>query len=129
MKNILCIGGSGQLGSKVVSLFSPYNVVNVDLKPHDQAKTNILIEKDRSVSENNKYVIDNIRNLNFKYNAILVTAGGWAGGNIKDNDYIQKVKLMNEVNLYPSILAAHLATHFLSPNGLVVFTGAASVYK
>lgn len=34
MKNILCIGGSGQLGSRVVSILSQYNVVNVDLKPH-----------------------------------------------------------------------------------------------
>ena len=36
---------------------------------------------------------------------------------------------MNEVNLYPSLLAAHLATKHLSPGGLVAFTGAASVYK
>ena len=36
---------------------------------------------------------------------------------------------MNEVNLTPSLLAAHLATKFLSPGGLVLFTGAASVYK
>lgn len=34
MKNILCIGGSGQLGSKILNLFTPYNVVNVDFKPH-----------------------------------------------------------------------------------------------
>jgi len=37
--------------------------------------------------------------------------------------------MMNEVNLYPSVLAAHLSTKYLSKNGLVVFTGAASVYK
>ena len=36
---------------------------------------------------------------------------------------------MNEVNLYPSVLAAHLATKYLHQNGLVIFTGAASVYK
>lgn len=36
---------------------------------------------------------------------------------------------MNEVNLYPSLLAAHLATKYLTPNGLVIFTGAAAVYK
>lgn len=58
-----------------------------------------------------------------------MTAGGWAGGNIKDNDYLEKVRIMNEVNLYPSILAAHIATKYLNPKGLVVFTGAASVYK
>ena len=36
---------------------------------------------------------------------------------------------MNEVNLYPSILAAHLSTKYLRENGLIIFTGAASVYK
>ena len=33
------------------------------------------------------------------------------------------------MNLYPSLLAAHLATKYLSPQGLVTFTGAAAVYK
>lgn len=74
-------------------------------------------------------MVDSVRGLGIKYNAILVTAGGWTGGSIKDADYIEKVRLMNEVNLYPSLLAAHLATKFLSPNGIVVFTGATAVYK
>jgi dihydropteridine reductase len=129
MKNVLFIGGSGQLGSKVLSLFSPYHVVNVDFRPHEQAKRNILLEKDSSVAENNRLTLEKVKGLGIRYDAILVTAGGWAGGNIKDDDYLQKVKLMNEVNLYPSLLAAHLATKYLNPNGLVVFTGAAAVYK
>ena len=64
-----------------------------------------------------------------RFNAILVTAGGWAGGSIKDDDYYEKVRQMNEVNLYPSLLAAHLSTKYLSQGGLVSFTGAAAVYK
>jgi dihydropteridine reductase len=129
MKNVLFIGGSGQLGSKVLSLFYPYHVVNVDFRAHDQAKQNVVLRKESSVADNNKFTIENVKNLGIKYDAILVTAGGWTGGNIKDDDYLQKVKLMNEVNLYPSLLGAHLATKYLNPNGLVVFTGAASVYK
>lgn len=129
MKNVLFLGGSGQLGSKVLSLFSPYNVVNVDFRPHQQARRNILLHKDTSVADNNRLALDQIKNANLKYDAILVTAGGWTGGSIKDDDYLQKVRMMNEVNLYPSLLAAHLATKYLSPNGLVVFTGAAAVYK
>ena len=58
-----------------------------------------------------------------------MTAGGWVGGNIKDDNYAEKCKLMNEVCLYPSILAAHLSTKYLENNGLVVFTGAAAVFK
>jgi len=60
---------------------------------------------------------------------VIVSAGGWAGGSIKDDDYFEKVRFMHEVNLYPSLLAAHLATKYLSSNGLVIFTGANAVYK
>ena len=129
MKHVLFIGGSGQLGSKVLSLFSPYHVINADYRVHDQAKQNIVLRKESSVADNNKFTLENVKKFGIKYDAILVTAGGWTGGSIKDDDYLQKVKLMNEVNLYPSLLAAHLATKYLNPNGLVVFTGAASVYK
>jgi NAD(P)-dependent dehydrogenase (short-subunit alcohol dehydrogenase family) len=37
--------------------------------------------------------------------------------------------MMNEVNLYPSIFATHMALKYLNPNGLIVFTGAAAIYK
>lgn len=36
---------------------------------------------------------------------------------------------MVDVCLTPTLLGAHLATKYLSPNGLVVFTGAAAVFK
>jgi len=36
---------------------------------------------------------------------------------------------MNDINLNPSLLAAHLATKYLTPEGLIMFTGAASVYN
>jgi hypothetical protein len=48
---------------------------------------------------------------------------------LKDDDYMIKCQNMLDVNLMPSLLAAHLATKYLDDNGLVVFTGAASVFK
>ena len=128
MKNILCIGGSGQLGSKVVSIFKGHNLVNVDFTPHAEAKHNIVLQQQTTLL-NNRLVIDSVKSLGISFNAILVTAGGWTGGNIKEDDYFEKVKQMNEVNLYPSLLAAHLATKYLANGGLVSFTGAAAVYK
>jgi len=95
MKNILCIGGSGHLGKHVINLFAPYNVINVDFKQHELAKQNIIINKELTLAQNNQNTIDTLKKMNIQFNAILVTAGGWAGGNIKDNDYFEKVKLMN----------------------------------
>ena len=61
---------------------------------------------------------------------MVVTAGGWAGGSIADADYFEKVRHMSRVNLHPCLLTAHLATQkILHPKGLVVFSGAAAVYK
>jgi hypothetical protein len=36
---------------------------------------------------------------------------------------------MMNVCLYPSLLGAHLATKYLEDQGLVIFTGAAAVFK
>jgi hypothetical protein len=58
-----------------------------------------------------------------------VTAGGWTGGNIKDDDYFQKCQHMMNVNFYPSLLGAHLATKYLEENGIVILTGAAAVFR
>lgn len=33
------------------------------------------------------------------------------------------------MNLLPSLFAAHLATKYLNPSGLVIFTGAAAVFR
>ena len=129
MKNILCIGGSGQLGQLVVSALSKYHVFNVDFKPHQSAYHNILLQKNSTPIENNGTVIESVKKLHIKFNAILVTAGGWTGGSIKDDDYFEKARIMSEVNLNPTLLAAHLSTKYLSAGGLIMFTGAASVYK
>lgn len=128
MKNILCLGGTGQLGTRVVSILSKHKVINVDFKLHPEAKHNIVL-KNQEPPINNKLVTEAVKDLNTKFDAIIVTAGGWTGGSIKDDDYFEKVTKMNEVNLYPTLLAAHLATKYLIPGGLVTFTGAAAVYK
>ncbi len=41
MKKILCIGGCGQLGSKVISILKNYQVTNLDFNSHQDAKFNI----------------------------------------------------------------------------------------
>lgn len=129
MKNILCVGGSGQLGRHVLNQLAKHRLVNIDFTPHEKAQHNVLLEGGSSSGSNNKLALNAVHQLGLKYHAILVTAGGWTGGSIKDDDYFEKLRKMQEVNLYPSVLAAHIATKLLEPKGLVVFTGASSVYK
>ena len=94
MKNILCIGGAGQLGSKMVSIFSKHKVTNLDYRTHPEATHNITLQQ-QSPQLNNQLAIDSIKSLGVKFNAIVVTAGGWTGGSIKDDDYYEKVRQMN----------------------------------
>ncbi len=85
MKKILCIGGAGQLGSKVVSILKNYHVTNLDFKSHQDAKLNIELQKDVTPAESNNYVLQQFQKNNVKFDSIIVTAGGWVGGNIKDD--------------------------------------------
>ena len=130
MKKILFIGGSGQLGRKMTEVFkNSYSISNIDYTENQNAAFNYVLDKNLSAIENNKKVIDQFKLLNPSYKAILVTAGGWTGGNIKDNDYFEKTLQMMNACLYPSLLGAHLATKYLDQEGLVILTGAAAVFK
>lgn len=129
IKNILAIGGAGELGSKALSAWAHHNITNIDFKTNPNAKINITLKPQFTPADNNKLVLEHLSKQPPQYHSILVTAGGWAGGNIKNDDYMQKLTLMYQMNLYPSMLAAHLATKYLQPKGLVIFTGSAAVFK
>ncbi len=79
MKNILFVGGSGQLGKKVIDAFSNYNVTNIDYSPHQKAK-NILLDSGKDSVSNNKTAIEQVAALNKTFDSIIVTAGGWKIG-------------------------------------------------
>jgi dihydropteridine reductase len=67
--------------------------------------------------------------LNKKFNTILVTAGGWKGGNIKSEAFIKDYEQMRDMNLLPCLYAGNLAATHLENEGLIVFLGAAAVFK
>jgi len=65
---------------------------------------------------------------NLKYRSIICTAGGWTGGEIKDESIFESVNKMHKVCTLSALLTAHLACHYLDEKGLLVFTGSAAVY-
>ena len=128
-KKILNIGGTGQLGKAIAKCFQPYNITNIDFQECSLAKHNILLKSGAKAEENNLHAISELKKANVKFDSILVTAGGWAGGSIKDDDYLLKTQKMLDMNLSSNLLAAHLATKYLANNGLIIFTGAAAVFR
>ena len=88
MKKILFIGGSGQLGKKMVEIFkNTYAVSNIDYTENISASQNHVLDKNLNASDNNKQIIEKFKKSGHLYKAIIVTAGGWTGGSIKDDDY------------------------------------------
>ena len=87
------------------------------------------MQNEANTQQNNLSVISQFKKINPIFDSIVVTAGGWVGGSIKNDDYLHTCHKMIEVNLYSSMLAAHLATKYLAENGLVIFTGAAAVFR
>ena len=63
-----------------------------------------------------------------KYDSIICTAGGWAGGSIKDEEGLESVELMQRVCTMSALMTGHIASHHLSDGGLLVFTGAKAAY-
>ena len=84
MKKILCLGGNGQLGKSVMKCLQPYNLLNVDYSPSEYTSNNLLLPQNSSPENNNKMVIEHLKKNNEQFDAIMVTAGGWVGGSIKD---------------------------------------------
>jgi len=127
MKRALVIGGSGGLGRSVVEVFkSNWSVTSIDFSENSSATTNILLSPSKSFSA---YANTCRVNLTSKFDAIICVAGGFGMGPISDPEVFEQLDKMLSVNLYPAILAGHLACSFLNEEGLLVLTGAAAVFK
>lgn len=125
-KRIICFGGRGNLGSNFLKALSGYNITSIDLLDSNQAGVNNILVKGVNPSEDLNNINSKIGNEQF--DAILVAAGGWKGGNIKSESFIEDYHHMNKVNFIPSLMAAHIATKNLATNGMVLFTGASAIF-
>ena len=56
--------------------------------------------------------------------AVINVAGGWAGGNAVDPDWIKNADLMWKQSVWSSAISASLAARYLQPGGLLVLPGA-----
>jgi dihydropteridine reductase len=131
MKKLVVIGGSGALGKSILHTFKfikpSWKVMNLDFKSNPEADVNYTIKSSpiskKEITEIHKEEFINSNGIDCIVNA----AGGWTGGGIEDLDIIESVNTMINMNLYSSILAAHLAKLYLNKNSLFVLTGAHAV--
>ena len=50
-------------------------------------------------------------------------------GSVKDKDVFEKYDKLDRMNLQSALLSSHLASKFLAEQGLLLLTGAASVFE
>lgn len=128
-KNLLVIGGSGNLGKSVslypetlhftyllgkavVKAFNPsWKVTNIAHHANEESHCNIILNPEKKISAELPGIIEQIEKVTKTYEAIICVAGGWAGGSIKDKDIFEKYELMTNQSVYSSLLGNSISPH------------------
>jgi len=125
---VLVYGGKGALGSTIVGYFKSKNwwVGSIDMFPNEEAHANIVLESTESWQAQEQAVVSKVEEAlsGEKVDAILCVAGGWAGGNTANKDFIKSCDMMWKQSVWTSCIAAELAAKHLKEGGLLTLTGA-----
>jgi dihydropteridine reductase len=123
-KTALVFGGSGALGRALISHFKSLSIVtiNIDYTANPDASTNI---SPKVCEEEIMSSLDKVLGQN-SLDSIINVSGGWAGGNAKSEDLLEKTQLMFDQSVKSSVFATSVASKMLKESGLLVFVGAAA---
>ncbi|RCI03565.1 hypothetical protein CU098_005878 [Rhizopus stolonifer] len=128
MSKLLVYGGAGALGRSLVQHFKSkgFTVINVDLIENTEADYNTLTNASASLSEQGESISHSLSQVlgSDKLCGIFCVAGGWAGGNAANKDFLKNSELMISQSVHSSLIASHLASKYLEENGLLTLTGA-----
>ncbi|OWZ24689.1 Dihydropteridine reductase [Phytophthora megakarya] len=130
MSKLLVVGGAGSLGRCVVKHFvrASWGVTSVGFSANEDAANNVLLPQTNSLKQAEQ-TLQEISSRYGKMNTVVCTAGGWAGGSIRDADSLVNIGDMHSKNLESAFLATYLASHLLVPGGLLVLTGATAALQ
>jgi len=130
-KHLLVVGGAGNLGRAIVNAFKgSWKVASLDLKANSQAHHNVLLgDPNQNLEERIPKIYTDLENFSKQYDSVLCVAGGWVGGSVKEKAIFSQLKLMYDMQVVPSVLSGHLAAKYLTPQGLLVLTGAALPFR
>ncbi|GMG16876.1 unnamed protein product [Phytophthora fragariaefolia] len=104
-KKLLVVGGAGALGRGVVSRFSraSWGVTSVGFSANEDADNNVLLPAGNSQAQQ---TLQEISDRYGKMNTVVCTAGGWAGGSIRDAESLANLSDMHAKNLESAFLGA-----------------------
>eukprot|EP01087_Luapelamoeba_hula_P001400 TRINITY_DN11120_c0_g1_i1.p1 TRINITY_DN11120_c0_g1~~TRINITY_DN11120_c0_g1_i1.p1 ORF type:complete len:253 (+),score=61.49 TRINITY_DN11120_c0_g1_i1:35-760(+) len=125
-KQVLVYGGAGQLGATVVGEFKEkgWTTHCVDFRANPQAHNNVVLSPTDSTKDNVAKAVADLKSKNARLDVVVCVAGGWLGGDVKNESIFDGVDQMFSFNVQSSVAAAHIAANFLQESGLLVLTGA-----
>ncbi|XP_066595765.1 dihydropteridine reductase isoform X2 [Prorops nasuta] len=101
-------------------------VGSIDLRSNEQADASILVEANQSWQEQESTILNQVKDIlkEEKLDGIICVAGGWAGGNAQNKDFIKNSELMWKQSVWSSTIAASIASQYLKNDGFLTLTGA-----
>ena len=145
---VLVYGGNGALGQAMVDRFKAgrWRTISVDYFENSRADHNILLDKANDWKTNTEVVTSALTNLattladdhslpkassagegeRAYLSAVIGVAGGWKGSTISSHALFESVDFMIASNVLSSLASAHIASHFLLPQSLLLLTGASA---
>ena len=130
-KTSLIVGGNGALGRAMVSAFkrSGWRVATIDLTHNAEADKHITVRSDTDLHEQLSAIKAGCIDFSGQYDSIICVAGGFGLSNIKDNSILEAYEHQDKINFQPALMSAHLASQTLAAQGMLLFTGSASVFE
>ncbi|KXN71306.1 dihydropteridine reductase [Conidiobolus coronatus NRRL 28638] len=126
-QRLILFGSNGALGQAIKEFFNKqqWTIFSIDVSKNDD-QYSFTLDPTKELNEQAKALSEKITGSfgEEKVDAIVNVAGGWAGGNSKDEAFLQNSLLMYKQSVESSLLSAHIASKFLKNNGLLVLTGA-----
>ncbi|XP_012283376.1 dihydropteridine reductase isoform X2 [Orussus abietinus] len=98
----------------------------IDMKPNDEADANIIVKGENNWKEQETAILQQVKDIlkEEKLDGIICVAGGWAGGNASNKDFIKNCDLMWRQSVWSSTIAASIAAQYLKEGGFLSLTGA-----
>jgi len=128
MGRVLVYGGCGGLGRQIVDHLRSegFWVLSVDIAENKSADASVQVSLSDGWLDQEKNVLRMVGEAlkGNKLDGILNVAGGWAGGNAKDQDWVKNAELMWKQSVWSSTIAGTIAAHHLKDGGLLVLPGA-----
>ncbi|XP_022707400.1 dihydropteridine reductase-like isoform X1 [Varroa jacobsoni] len=125
---VVIYGGKGALGSVCTHTFKSKNfwVCSIDGSVNDTANENIVVDFTKDLQSQHEQISSELTTKlgGEKLDAVICVAGGWAGGNATNKEFIKNSDLMLKQSVWTSLIAASLSAKHLKQGGVCALTGA-----